>query len=99
MDLVSSTIMLVTSRVAATPSQLKYPVGRTRVETIGIIMFCSLMSAVAVQILVESARKLAGGGGGAQDDISKNILPYIFVGIASTSFTTTTTINVHLLII
>lgn len=83
MDLVSSTVMLITSRVAATPSQLKYPVGRTRVETIGIIMFCSLMSTVAVQLLVESARKLAGGGGGAH--VLKNVLPYIFVGIASTS--------------
>lgn len=82
MDLVSSTVMLITSRVAATPSQIKYPVGRTRVETIGIILFCSLMSTVAVQLLVESARKLAGGGETSESS-NKNILPYIFVGIAS----------------
>ncbi|RPB24160.1 hypothetical protein L211DRAFT_838068 [Terfezia boudieri ATCC MYA-4762] len=83
MDLVSSTVMLITSRVAATPSQLKYPVGRTRVETIGIIMFCSLMSTVAVQLLVESARKLADRAGAAHvDRTTKNVLPYIFVGLA-----------------
>jgi hypothetical protein len=52
MDLVSSVVMLVTSRMAARPSVYKYPVGRTRTETIGIIMFCCLMTTVAIQLIV-----------------------------------------------
>ena len=52
MDLVSSVVMLVTSRMAARPSVYKYPVGRTRIETIGIIMFCCLMTTVAIQLIV-----------------------------------------------
>jgi hypothetical protein len=52
MDLVSSVVMLVTSRMAARPSIYKYPVGRTRIETIGIIMFCCLMTTVAIQLIV-----------------------------------------------
>lgn len=52
MDLVSSCVMLVTSRMAARPSVYKYPVGRTRIETIGIIMFCCLMTTVAIQLIV-----------------------------------------------
>jgi len=52
MDLVSSLVMLITSRMAARPSIYKYPVGRTRIETIGIIMFCCLMTTVAIQLIV-----------------------------------------------
>jgi hypothetical protein len=52
MDLVSSVVMLTTSRMAARPSVYKYPVGRTRIETIGIIMFCCLMTTVAIQLIV-----------------------------------------------
>jgi hypothetical protein len=54
MDLVSSVVMLVTSRMAKRPSVYKYPVGRTRIETIGIIMFCCLMTTVAIQLIVSS---------------------------------------------
>jgi divalent metal cation (Fe/Co/Zn/Cd) transporter len=55
MDLVSSCVMLITSRMAARPSVYKYPVGRTRIETIGIIMFCCLMTTVAIQLIVRTA--------------------------------------------
>jgi hypothetical protein len=54
MDLVSSVVMLITSRMAARPSVYKYPVGRTRIETIGIIMFCCLMTTVAIQLIVST---------------------------------------------
>jgi hypothetical protein len=54
MDLVSSVVMLVTSRLAKKPSVYKYPVGRTRIETIGIIMFCCLMTTVAIQLIVRA---------------------------------------------
>ena len=55
MDLVSSCVMLATSRMAARPSVYKYPVGRTRIETIGIIMFCCLMTTVAIQLIVSTS--------------------------------------------
>jgi divalent metal cation (Fe/Co/Zn/Cd) transporter len=99
MDLVSSCVMLVTSRMAARPSVYKYPVGRTRIETIGIIMFCCLMTTVAIQLIVrstdldplfianisqiESGRAL---GGGAKESEELHIIPIIFVSIASQSF-------------
>jgi hypothetical protein len=60
MDLVSSVVMLITSRMAARPSVYKYPVGRTRIETIGIIMFCCLMTTVAIQLIVSSPSHLTG---------------------------------------
>ncbi|KAF2179071.1 hypothetical protein K469DRAFT_754138 [Zopfia rhizophila CBS 207.26] len=79
MDLVSSVVMLTTSRMAARPSIYKYPVGRTRIETIGIIMFCCLMTTVAIQLIVESARSL---GEGAKDAEELHIIPLTFVGVA-----------------
>ncbi|KAK3945640.1 cation efflux family-domain-containing protein [Diplogelasinospora grovesii] len=79
MDLVSSFVMLITSRLAARPSVYKYPVGRTRIETIGIILFCALMTTVAIQLLVESARAL---GEGAREAMELHIIPLTFVGVA-----------------
>ncbi|KAI1141288.1 cation efflux family-domain-containing protein [Hypoxylon sp. FL0543] len=79
MDLVSSFVMLITSRMAARASIYKYPVGRTRIETIGIILFCALMTTVAIELLIESARTLAGGPS-ESDDLQ--IIPIVFVGVA-----------------
>ncbi|KAF1926730.1 cation diffusion facilitator 1 [Didymella exigua CBS 183.55] len=79
MDLVSSCVMLVTSRMAARPSIYKYPVGRTRIETIGIIMFCCLMTTVAIQLIIESGRAL-GAGPRASEEL--HIIPIAFVATA-----------------
>ncbi|KAI1661988.1 cation efflux family-domain-containing protein [Daldinia decipiens] len=79
MDLVSSFVMLITSRMAARASIYKYPVGRTRIETIGIILFCALMTTVAIQLIIESARTL---GGGPSESSELHIIPIVFVGIA-----------------
>ncbi|KAF6813848.1 cation efflux family protein [Colletotrichum sojae] len=79
MDLVSSFVMLITSRLAARPSIYKYPVGRTRIETIGIILFCALMTTVAIQLLVESGRAL---GEGQRKSEELHIVPIVIVGVA-----------------
>ncbi|WQF83769.1 Putative cation efflux protein [Colletotrichum destructivum] len=79
MDLVSSFVMLITSRMAARPSIYKYPVGRTRIETIGIILFCALMTTVAIQLLVESGRAL---GEGQRTSEELHIVPIVIVGVA-----------------
>ncbi|KAI0021819.1 cation efflux family-domain-containing protein [Xylariomycetidae sp. FL0641] len=79
MDLVSSFVMLTTSRLAAKPSVYKYPVGRTRIETLGIILFCALMTTVAIELLIESARTLGEGG---SDSNQLQIVPLVCVGVA-----------------
>ncbi|KAH7046548.1 cation efflux family-domain-containing protein [Macrophomina phaseolina] len=79
MDLVSSVVMLITSRLANKPNPVKYPVGRRRIETIGIILFCALMTTVAVQLIVESARAL---GEGSRTDGKLQLVPLICVALA-----------------
>ncbi|KAK6070348.1 cation efflux family protein [Seiridium cupressi] len=54
MDLVSSCVMLATSCMASKPKLHKFPVGRTRMETIGVILFCALMTTVAIELLVST---------------------------------------------
>ncbi|KAK2786765.1 hypothetical protein FQN52_007651 [Onygenales sp. PD_12] len=80
MDLVSSTVMFITSRLAAKPNPHKFPVGRRRIETVGIILFCALMTTVAVQLIIESIRSLAGGEGDGGEEL--HIIPLSFVGVA-----------------
>ncbi|CAP97750.1 hypothetical protein E8E15_011109 [Penicillium rubens] len=79
MDLVSSLVMLVTSRMSSRPKPYKYPVGRRRVETMGVIMFCALMTIVAVELIIESAKALAAG---KTESEQLHIVPLICVGIA-----------------
>ncbi|KAI3135187.1 hypothetical protein DTO012A7_5600 [Penicillium roqueforti] len=79
MDLVSSVVMLVTSRMSSRPKPYKYPVGRRRVETMGVIMFCALMTIVAVELIIESAKALAAG---KTESEQLDLVPLICVGVA-----------------
>ncbi|APA07471.1 hypothetical protein SS1G_01056 [Sclerotinia sclerotiorum 1980 UF-70] len=79
MDLVSSIVMLITSRIAAKPNITKFPVGRKRVETVGIILFCALMTTVSVELIIESARSLADGPKGNE---TLKTIPLVCVGVA-----------------
>lgn len=86
MDLISSCVMLVTSHLAATPNIRKYPVGRRRVETVGIILFCALMTTVSIELIIESGRTL--GKGKPEGGKSLDIIPLIFVAVAIVAKTT-----------
>jgi cation diffusion facilitator family transporter len=80
MDLVSSVVMLITSRMSTRPKPYQYPVGRRRIETMGIIMFCALMTTVAVELIIESAKSL--GAGKKPESSNLQLVPLICIGIA-----------------
>ncbi|KAJ1962318.1 hypothetical protein H4R35_007368 [Dimargaris xerosporica] len=61
MDLMSSIILLVTSRAMAGKNRVKYPTGKARMETGGIIVFASLMATLSIQLIVESTKTLIAG--------------------------------------
>ncbi|KAI1345389.1 cation efflux family-domain-containing protein [Xylaria sp. FL0043] len=77
--LFSIQVYATASAGSLSPSVYKYLVGRTRIETIGIILFCSLLTTVAVELLIESIRTLAAGG---RESGPLQMLPLTFVGIA-----------------
>lgn len=59
MDLLSSVILLIAGKAAERKNQTRYPTGKSRLETAGIIVFASLMSTVSLQLIVEGLRALA----------------------------------------
>ncbi|KAJ1650374.1 hypothetical protein IWQ61_008810 [Dispira simplex] len=61
MDLLSSVILLVTSWVMATKNHVKYPTGKARFETGGIIVFASLMATLSIELVAESIKTLVSG--------------------------------------
>ncbi|OAD80446.1 hypothetical protein PHYBLDRAFT_104671 [Phycomyces blakesleeanus NRRL 1555(-)] len=58
MDLLSSAVLLWTSRQAAKVNLLEYPNGKARVETAGIIVFSSLMSCLALFLIARTPSDL-----------------------------------------
>jgi len=58
MDLLSSLILLLAGRAAEKKNHTKYPTGKSRLETAGIIVFASLMSTVSLQLMVEGIKAI-----------------------------------------
>jgi len=61
LDLVSQTIIYYALRGTRKVDEEKYPVGRSRLEPIGIIVCASLMGITAIQLVWESTRVLIRG--------------------------------------
>jgi len=55
MDLLSSVILLVTSRLASKPDEYLYPSGKGRFEAVGIIIFGTLMATLSLQLIARVA--------------------------------------------
>jgi len=58
MDLLSGMILLLAERASKKDSSLRYPVGKSRIETAGIIIFAVLMSALSIELIIESIQAL-----------------------------------------
>ncbi|XP_039026811.1 metal tolerance protein 9-like [Hibiscus syriacus] len=58
LDLLSGFILWFTSHAMKTPNQYHYPIGKRRMQPVGIIIFASVMATLGLQILLESVREL-----------------------------------------
>ncbi|KAL8126655.1 hypothetical protein AgCh_013784 [Apium graveolens] len=58
LDLLSGFILWFTSYAMRNPNQYHYPIGKKRMQPVGIIVFASVMATLGLQILLESAREL-----------------------------------------
>jgi len=67
LDLVSQTIIYFALKGSRIVDEEKYPVGRNRLEPIGIIVCASLMGIAALQLVWEGASKLLRGTLGGED--------------------------------
>ncbi|KAH0721851.1 hypothetical protein KY289_004895 [Solanum tuberosum] len=58
LDLLSGFILWFTSHAMKNPNQYHYPIGKKRMQPVGIIVFASVMATLGLQILFESAKEL-----------------------------------------
>ncbi|GAA0159139.1 transporter [Lithospermum erythrorhizon] len=61
LDLLSGFILWFTSNAMRKPNQYHYPIGKNRMQPVGIIVFASVMATLGLQIILESARELING--------------------------------------
>ncbi|CAO3619612.1 unnamed protein product [Mucor hiemalis] len=59
MDLLSSVVLMWAAKQASKTNLTKYPAGKSRMETVGIIVFACLMSCVALFLIIEASQKLS----------------------------------------
>ena len=60
LDITSGTILYITNRAMNRPNKYKYPVGKARMEPLGIIVFSSMMGTIGFTVLVEAVRQFMG---------------------------------------
>ncbi|KAK3428441.1 hypothetical protein EUGRSUZ_F04469 [Eucalyptus grandis] len=58
LDLLSGFILWFTANAMRKPNQYHYPIGKKRMQPVGIIVFASVMATLGLQILLESAREI-----------------------------------------
>ncbi|XP_030962075.1 metal tolerance protein 10-like [Quercus lobata] len=57
LDLLSGFILWFTAHAMRNPNQYRYPIGKNRMQPVGIIVFASVMATLGLQILLESGRQ------------------------------------------
>ncbi|XP_057476934.1 metal tolerance protein 11-like [Actinidia eriantha] len=67
LDLLSGFILWFTAFSMQTPNPYQYPIGKKRMQPLGILVFASVMATLGLQIILESVRTLA------YDDIAFNL--------------------------
>ncbi|KAK3138555.1 hypothetical protein QOZ80_5AG0370420 [Eleusine coracana subsp. coracana] len=63
LDLLSGFILWFTAFSMQTPNPYRYPIGKRRMQPLGILVFASVMATLGLQIILESTRSLVSDGG------------------------------------
>ncbi|CAO2193480.1 unnamed protein product [Urochloa humidicola] len=58
LDLLSGFILWFTANAMKKPNKYSYPIGKRRMQPVGIIVFASVMGTLGFQVLIESGRQL-----------------------------------------
>eukprot|EP00732_Lithocolla_globosa_P004772 Lithocolla_globosa_v1_NODE_4558_length_1410_cov_11.761624.p1 type:complete len:446 gc:universal NODE_4558_length_1410_cov_11.761624:1353-16(-) len=67
LDILSSLVILATSKAKRNVNFYKYPQGRERVEPVGVLVFASIMGTASLMVIVESLRTLMENEGHAPE--------------------------------
>ncbi|QCD96198.1 metal tolerance protein 10-like [Vigna unguiculata] len=86
LDLLSGFILWFTAHAMKNPNQYHYPIGKKRMQPVGIIVFASVMATLGLQILIESARELISKSKPDMDPTKLHWMIGIMVGVTIVKF-------------
>ncbi|XP_052208710.1 metal tolerance protein 10-like [Diospyros lotus] len=86
LDLLSGFILWFTSHAMKRPNQFYYPIGKKRMQPVGIIVFASVMATLGLQILLESIRQLISHSGPSMNAEQEKWMIAIMVSVTVVKF-------------
>ncbi|KAI4323255.1 hypothetical protein L6164_022876 [Bauhinia variegata] len=86
LDLLSGFILWFTAHAMKTPNRFHYPIGKKRMQPVGIIVFASVMATLGLQILLESGRQLVSKTGPEMDAVELKWMIGIMVSVTAVKF-------------
>ncbi|KAG1122135.1 hypothetical protein G6F42_011766 [Rhizopus arrhizus] len=81
LDIVSNAIIFFTVRIIRQKNYYTYPVGKSRMEPLGIIVFAVVITTSFSQVLITSIEKLSTGTAAEQIDLSTSALIILGVNV------------------
>ncbi|KAF9677046.1 hypothetical protein SADUNF_Sadunf08G0066900 [Salix dunnii] len=86
LDLLSGLILWFTSHAMKKPNHYRYPIGKKRMQPVGIIVFASIMATLGLQILLESTRQLIAKKGPEMERGQEKWMITIMVTVTAVKF-------------
>ncbi|KAK6934748.1 Cation efflux protein [Dillenia turbinata] len=86
LDLLSGFILWFTSYAMKNPNQHYYPIGKKRMQPVGIIVFASVMATLGLQVIFESGRQLVTKSRPDTDPVKEKWMIGIMVSVTAVKF-------------
>ncbi|XP_006416829.2 metal tolerance protein 10 [Eutrema salsugineum] len=86
LDLLSGFILWFTANAMRKPNQFHYPIGKRRMQPVGIIVFASVMATLGLQVLLESGRQLVSKNGIHMNSTEEKWMIGIMVSVTIVKF-------------
>jgi len=86
LDLLSGFILWFTSHAMKKPNHHWYPVGKNRMQPVGIVVFASVMATLGLQILFESGRQLLAKTQPERDPMKERWMIGIMISVTVVKF-------------
>lgn len=86
LDLLAGFILWFTANAMKKPNQYRYPIGKQRMQPVGIVIFASVMATLGLQILFESGRELVTRAQPERDPNNEKWMIGIMVSVTVVKF-------------
>ncbi|PIN07350.1 hypothetical protein CDL12_20088 [Handroanthus impetiginosus] len=86
LDLLSGLILWFTSYAMKNPNHYHYPIGKKRMQPVGIIVFASVMATLGLQIILESVRQFIAKSGPKMSHEQEKWMIGIMVSVTAVKF-------------